>query len=580
MLHHSFVRLPGPGYVPRRFDPRAGGFASQAVDFAAPLGDDVVYDVVNRFRLEKVDPAAPRSRVKKPIVFYIDRAAPGPIRSALVEGVNWWAAAFDRAGYIDAFHAEVLPEGVDPMDVRYNVVNWVNRATRGWSYGQVIADPRTGEIVKGSVLLGSLRVRQDILIYEALVGADKVGTGGPNDPVQVALARIRQLGAHEVGHALGLVHNFAGSTQGRASVMDYPAPRITLVDGKPDLSDAYGVGVGSWDNFAIDWAYGTDSDAAARAKAEAMVASGARFVSDEDARAAESAQPYGSLWDDGADPVAELNRMMTVRAAAVANFGMASLRAGEPVADLRRKFVPLWLVHRYQVEAAAKLVGGMDFSYAVKGDAKPEGAPVAAAKQLAALDSLLAALSPDALSVPPSLLPLMSAGDTGNDNRQYDIEVMGTAGRTVFDPLVAADTGATVVLTPLLATRRLTRLQIQHMADPSLPGVETLLDRLQATVLTRRGTVLERRIAYRTLMMLAQVWLGGGTDPEVSAVIGVRLGAFARTLDRDSSDWAKSVAALLRNRDALSAELAKQAKPPSVPQGMPIGSGSGGWLDD
>lgn len=580
ILHHSFVRLPGPGYVPRRFDPRAGGFASQAVDFAAPLGHDVVYDVVNRFRLEKIDPAAPRSRVRKPIVFYIDRAAPEPIRSALVEGVNWWAEAFDKAGYIDAFHAEVLPEGVDPMDVRYNVVNWVNRATRGWSYGQVIADPRTGEIVKGSVLLGSLRVRQDMLIYESLVGADKVGTGGPNDPVQVALARIRQLGAHEVGHALGLVHNFAGSTQGRASVMDYPAPRITLVDGKPDLSDAYGTGIGKWDEFAIDWAYGGDSDAAARAKADAMVASGARFVSDGDSRAADSAQPWGSLWDDGADPVAELNRMLGVRAAALANFGTAALRSGEPLADLRRKFVPVWLLHRYQVEAAAKLVGGVDFTYAVKGDPRPGGDPVPAAQQLAALDALLAGLTPAALTVPPALLPLLSAADSGNDNRQYDIEVMDTAGSSVFDPLVAADTASVVVLGPLLAPKRLTRLQIQHMADPALPGVEMLLDRLQATVLARRDTVLGRRIAYRTLMMLAQVWLSPASDPEVAATIGARLSSIARSLDQGGGAWGKSIGALLRDRTVLGQELAKQAKPPALPPGMPIGGASSGWLDD
>jgi len=582
-LHHSFVRLPGPGYAPRRFDPRTGGFASQAIDFAAPLGEDVVYDLVNRFRLEKVDPAAPRSRVRKPIVFYVDRAAPEPIRSALLDGVRWWADAFDKAGYIDAFRAEILPENVDPMDVRYNVVNWVNRATRGWSYGQVIADPRTGEIVRGSVLLGSLRVRQDMLIFEGLVGAGKVNTGGPGDPVQAALARLRQLAAHEVGHALGLVHNFAGSTQNRNSVMDYPAPRITLVDGKPDLSDAYGVGLGDWDRFAIDWAYaapppGQDADAAARIKADTMVAGGARFVSDGEARAASSAQPYGSLWDDGADPVAELARMLQVRAAALADFGTAALRPGEPLANLRRKFVPIWLLHRYQVEAAAKLVGGVGFTYAVKGDGRPGGDPVPAERQRAALDALLSALTPQALTVPPALLPQLSAANSGNEDRQYDIEVMATAGGPVFDALVAADTAATAVLGPLLDQRRLTRLHLQHMADPALPGVEALLDRLEATVLARRETPLARRIAYRAAMTLAQAWLTPGADPEVAAIVGARLDRYAKSLG--NTDWGKSVAALLKDRDALRDELARQAKPPAVPPGMPIGSGSGGWIDE
>ena len=255
-VHHSFVRLPEQGFVPRNFDPCIGGFSTPTVDFGTPLGGDVVHDFANRFRLEKVDPAAARSRVKKPIIFYVDRNAPEPIRSALMEGIGWWGRAFDAAGFIDAFQVKLLPPDVDPMDVRYNVVNWVDRATRGWSYGQEIVDPRTGEIVKGMVVLGSLRARQDIQIFEGLVGADKLGTGGPNDPIQVALERLRQLGAHEVGHALGFAHNFAASTQDRASVMDYPAPRIGLVDGKPDLSDAYGVGVGKWDMATVDWLYG------------------------------------------------------------------------------------------------------------------------------------------------------------------------------------------------------------------------------------------------------------------------------------------------------------------------------------
>ncbi|HEY8947776.1 MAG TPA: DUF5117 domain-containing protein, partial [Rhizomicrobium sp.] len=255
-IHSSFVKLPAPGFVPRAFDPRIGGFATQVVDFAAPLGSDVVRDYANRFRLEKINPGPAPSRVKKPIVYYIDSRAPQPIRDALIEGVSWWKKAFEAAGYIDAFEVKVLPPDVDPMDVRYNIVNWDDRATRGWSYGQEIVDPRTGEVVKGMVVLGSLRARQDIEIFKGLVGADKVNSGGPNDPVQVALARLRQLGAHEVGHTLGFAHNFAASTQDRASVMDYPAPRISLIDGKPDLSDAYGVGVGKWDMATVDWLYG------------------------------------------------------------------------------------------------------------------------------------------------------------------------------------------------------------------------------------------------------------------------------------------------------------------------------------
>ncbi|MBS0504169.1 MAG: DUF5117 domain-containing protein, partial [Proteobacteria bacterium] len=291
IVRHSLIALPEAGYVPRRFDPRAGSFGSQVVDFNAPLGSQLVYELANRFRLEKTDLNAARSPVKKPIVFYIDPAAPEPIRTALVEGVGWWREAFDAAGLVDAFRAEVLPAGADPLDIRYNVVNWANRATRGWSYGQPITDPRTGEIIKGQVLLGSLRVRQDILIYQALVGAGLTGTGDPNDPVTAALARIRQLGAHEVGHALGFAHNFAASIGGRQSVMDYPAPRVLLKDGKPDLTDAYGVGVGAWDRFAVAWLYGAATDAAAQPVMAKGIADGLRYVPDQDARAPDSAHP-------------------------------------------------------------------------------------------------------------------------------------------------------------------------------------------------------------------------------------------------------------------------------------------------
>jgi hypothetical protein len=321
IVRHSLVRLPEPGYQPRRFDPRTGTFGSQVLDYAAPLGAPIVYDLANRFRLDKVDPAAPRSRVRKPITFYIDTSAPEPIRTALFEGASWWKQAFEEAGYIDAYRVEMLPPGIDPLDIRYNVVNWTNRATRGWSYGQVIEDPRTGEIIKGQVLLGSLRVRQDMLIFEGLVGADKVGRGGPNDPITAALARLRQLAAHEVGHALGFAHNFAGSSQGRYSVMDYPAPRVGLADGAPDLSDAYGAGLGRWDLHVVKWLYGTRDEAEAAAVATAGVREGLRFVADNDARPLASAQPWGSLWDDFADPVTELERMLQVRQAAVARFG-------------------------------------------------------------------------------------------------------------------------------------------------------------------------------------------------------------------------------------------------------------------
>ncbi|MDE1148163.1 MAG: zinc-dependent metalloprotease [Azospirillaceae bacterium] len=584
-VHHSFIRLPAPGFVPRAFDPRIGGFATQSVDYSRPLGQDVVRDVANRFRLEKVDPTAARSRMKKPIVFYLDRAAPDPMRQALLDGINWWAKAFEAAGYIDAFHAELLPEGADPMDVRYNIVNWVDRATRGWSYGQEIVDPRTGEIVKGMVVLGSERVRQDILIFQGLVGADKVGTGGPNDPVRVALARLRQLGAHEVGHSLGFAHNFAASTQNRASVMDYPAPRIGLVDGRPDLSDAYGTGVGRWDMATVDWLYGQDDQA--EAKAAAVVAAGLRYVEDDNARRPDTAQPWAGLWDDGAEPAAELNRLMGVRRAAIDQFGLKALAPGEAVAELRRRFVPIWLLHRYQVNAAAKAVGGVDFAYAVAGGGNEGSAPVPAAAQRAALAALLGTLSADQLRLPAGLLPLLSAARNGSDNRQYDIELFATAGGPVFDPLVAADVAASVTLSTLLAPTRLARLEAQHAADPQALGVAEVLDRLMAAVLPDKSDAVSRRVAYRTLITLAQVAHRPGTTPEVAALADQRVHEVAETLahargDAEERAWGASLARQLSDPQQLDKLLADRPRTVEVPPGDPIGGGNwaeGDWMD-
>ena len=586
-VRHSFIRLPDiSGYTPRRFDPRSGAISIQALDFAAPLGKDIVQGLATRFRLEKTDPAAPRSTVKKPIVFYIDNAAPEPIRSALLDGAKWWEQAFEAAGYIDAYRAEILPEGIDPLDIRYNVVNWVNRATRGWSYGYGVSDPRTGEILKGTVLLGSLRVRQDMLIFEGLVGADKVGTGGPNDPAEVALARLRQLSAHEIGHALGLLHNFAGSTQDRASVMDYPAPRIGLVNGAPDLSDAYGVGLGKWDIHAIRWLYGAppgeNPDAAARALAESGERQGLRFVSDEQARDVGTGHPHGSLWDDGADPVMELARMMDVRKAAVSRFGLPALAAGEPVANLRRKFVPIWLMHRYQVEAAAKLIGGLDSRYAVAGSPQPQAEAVSPAAQRAALQALLDTLSPSALNVPEALLPLLSAGWSGDADRQFDIEIWPTSGGTVFDPLAATDAAAQVTLDALLHPDRLNRMADLSRRESAQPSPAELVDAL----LARAGRAepqantagVQRRTGTRTVLALARTARAPGLDPDVALLIDLKLADFARALqarpgaDMAQRSWALGLARLVQDKEALAATLARPESNPRVPPGMPIGS--------
>lgn len=573
-VHHSFMALPAPGYVPRRADPRVTGFATQAVDYGAPLGQDVVFDLANRFRLEKIDPGAARSRVRQPIIWYVDPAAPEPIRSALIEGAGWWKAGFEAAGYVDAFDVRVLPDGADPLDARYSMITWVDRATRGWAYGQQVTDPRTGEILRGMVVLGSERARQDIQIFQGLVDAALTGTGGPNDPAQVAIARLRQLAAHEVGHSLGFAHNFAASTQGRASVMDYPPPRIGLVAGKPDLSDAYGTGLGGWDVATVDWLYG--DDATADAKAAAIAAKGWRYVPDDNARRADTAQPWGGLWDDGADPVAELDRLMTVRRAAIAQFGERNLLPGEPVSTLRRRFVPIYLLHRYQMVAAAKSVGGVDFAYTVKGDPRGTPKPVPAATQRAAIAAIVRTIAPQALRLPPALPLLLSAARNGTGSRQFDIELFETAGGPVFDPLIAADAAAQLTLGTLLAPSRLQRLELQHAADPAMPGVADLLDAIEGSVFANFGDALERRIATRAVIAMVQAASNPATPPEAAMLLDGRVTRRAAWWGKpgrtgDEGFWASSLSRQLLDPQARAALIAERPRTPDVPPGDPIG---------
>src|SRR5258705_2470849 len=324
--HHSLVQLPPAGYKTRVYDPRSSFFGIAYMDYATPISEPIVKRFIARHRLEKRDPSATVSEAVKPIVYYLDRGAPEPIRSALLEGARWWAQAFEAAGFKKAFCGGVVPEGADPMDLRYNVIQWIHRATRGWSYGATVTDPRTGEIIKGHVSLGSLRVRQDYLIAEGLLApyADGKGLPAGRDRAQrMALARLRQLAAHEVGHTLGLMHNYSASTVNRSSVMDYPPPYVKLpdrvgaggADGTPDLSAAYATGIGEWDKVSIafgyqDFAPGTNEAAALNKILLDAYARGLRYLTDQDARPAGSSSSVAHLWDSGANAVDELNRLM------------------------------------------------------------------------------------------------------------------------------------------------------------------------------------------------------------------------------------------------------------------------------
>jgi len=597
LQHHSFVRLPDAGFSPRPFDPRAGSFGVGFQDYAAPLDEPLEKRFAVRFRLHKTDPSRASSPVAEPIVFYVDPGTPEPVRSALIEGASWWAEAFEAAGFEDAYRVERLPEGVHPLDVRYNVIQWVHRSTRGWSYGGGVIDPRTGEILKGHVNLGSLRVRQDRLIFEALLGVDKTGTGAPDDPVELALARIRQLAAHEVGHALGFDHNFAASALGHgASVMDYPAPWVKArEDGSLDVSEAYAVGVGEWDLLAARWAYsefppGTDEEAALEAMIREGLDRGLVFVTDEDARPPGAAHPLANLWDNGADPVAELANVMAVRRTALSRFGATNLASGRPLARLQEVLAPLYFYHRYQVEAAIHSVGGLEYRYAMRGDGQPPARPLPGARQRAALDAVLATLDPAELDLPEGVLELLPPRPPGHGPNR---ELFRGAADPAFDPLAAAGAAADLVVRLLLEPHRAARLVDFHRRDPELPGLSEVIEALERRVFTPSPDETPRRAEIRRSVEGAVVaaLIDLAANPEASPAVRARVEAALQRLRRQLSEatdgGAPTQAVEAAHRDWLAGEIGRWLErrgpaargpvdPPDPPPGSPIGGAAGG----
>lgn len=488
--HFSLIALPEPGYHPRAFDPRAGYFDLSYRDYSAPLGSPMDVHLITRHRLEKRDPSAKVSEPVAPIVYYVDRGAPEPIKSALIEGASWWDAAFEAAGFRHALIVKELPEGADPEDIRYNMIDWVHRSTRGWSYGASVVDPRTGEIIKGVVTLGSLRARQDFLIAEALLAPYTNPHATPEqtqaeqaEARAMVLQRIRQLAAHEVGHTLGLAHNFAASSIAPGtSVMDYPHPMITLdATGRPDLQHAYTVGVGAWDKAAIAYGYtqfpaGTDDPKALDAMLRADTNKGLIYLTDEDARPLGSLSPQAHLWDNGHDPAEELARILSLRKAALARFGENAIQPGAPLATLEDTLVPLYLLHRYQTEAAAKEIGGLDYRYSLRGDGQPLPEFVSAAAQKKAFTAVLATLDPQALTLPESLLKLMPPRPPAYQRTQ---ESFGGHTGLAFDAQGAVASAADLTDSLLFEPTRATRLVQDHSRDAAIPG---LADVIQATL--------------------------------------------------------------------------------------------------
>jgi hypothetical protein len=481
--HHSFVELPGPGFHQRALDPRSGFFGISYMDYATPIGEPIIHRLAERHRLQKKDPSAALSEPVQPIVYYLDRGTPEPVRSALLEGARWWNQAFMAAGYKDAFRVEMMPEGADPMDFRYNIIQWIHRSTRGWSYGSTVTDPRTGEIIKGQVSLGSLRVRQDYLIAEGLVADYEAGKPVSPAMLEMSLARLRQLAAHEVGHTLGLLHNFLASTENRASVMDYPHPLVKLGrNGEIDLSDAYAVGIGEWDKVSIAWGYsdfppGTDEPKALDNIIAQARQRGLLFLTDQDARPLGSAHPSTHLWDNGANVVDELDNVIRIRAKALARFGEKNIAPGQPMAMLEEVLVPMYLFHRYQTEAVSKVVGGLNYTYAVRGDGQKPTEIVAPSEQRRALDALLRTIRPDFLRLPESIIQLIPPHPAAYERTR---ELFRLHTGMTFDPLAAAETAAHQTIGALLHPERAARLVEYHARDARNPGLDEVLNRLLA----------------------------------------------------------------------------------------------------
>ena len=582
--HHSFVALPASGFEPRESDPRVGFIPVPFRDFSQPFDRALERSFIERWRLLKKDPRAPISDPVKPIVFHLDPAIPEPMRAALKRGALWWNDAFRQAGFTNALRIDDLPSGASPLDLRYPTIQWTNRAGRGWSVGMTRVDPRTGEILHALVQLDSHRMRTVGNFWEAMLppGAEPAfdafaaldGIDPRTGAEQVMVNRLALLNCHEMGHVLGLEHNFIASTFGRGSVMDYFAPRVKLrADGSPDLSDAYLQGVGSYDRFAIEWGYSEGAPGAnpgdERSRLEAIVrrhlAQGVVWGHGDD--------PRWNAYDDGPDPVAWLAQVFPVRDALLKRTTPELLRPGEPVSELASRLPLVYLFHRYALAAAINVIGGARIPPSLRGDGQEPVTPWPASSQREALRLALRALDPAALEIPGGLWKTLAPPEAD----KVDRERFASSAGYLFSPQDAARAVAGIVAGGLLDPQRLQRLAVLAHLRTGGPTPREVVSALVGAGFAGSGKgaggelaeVVQTEIAQRLMLLAADA----DATPEVQAAalagveevrrrVAAAQSAMGRRLDRE-------IRLFLADPARNAPRPPRSAAPPGPPIGQP-----------
>ena len=603
--HHSFIQLPDNGYQTRIADARVGVNGPTVYDYATPIDADTRVRLAARHRLQKADPDAERSAAVEPIIYYVDPGTPEPVRSALIEGASWWNDAFEEAGFINAFRVMVLPDDVDPQDIRYNLIHWTHRRTRGYSYGNTVIDPRTGEIVRGVVNLGSLRLRQDYLHGQGMVPPFPGGISLPEDgsfgefadapdfeylaqvapasePVEMALARVRQLSAHEVGHTLGFPHNYMASAYGRESVMDYPAPLVQIDEsGNIDLSNAYVQRIGEYDKLSVNWLYrefpnGTNETQALERIAEQGVVDGLIYMGHTNNNFIGASHQYASVWDNGSNLVDHLKLEIRIREIGLERFGIDAIRTGEPMSTLEFVLLPLYMHHRFQLRSAIQSLGGADFRYALKGDGQIPFTIVEAEEQRDVLETVLSTLAVDFLALSPDLVTMIPPPAY----RYSEGEEFPGYTQQIFDPLAAASAAATFTVGEILNPDRMARLVVfGSMGD--YPDLQEVTDGLIESTwgASETGDAYRQQVlhtAQRSVVdqMMQQASMAGN-PAEVRAILSDRLDVLASGIEAEGtlSPHQKLVAADIRRWQSR-IENTVPGPQLQMPAGDPIGGSS------